>query len=146
MNRFHAWMMVALCGAINAHAGVSAPASLADLAQKADLIVIGSASGGSQSGEVFAFGIKVERVVKGDPGLTRTLLSAAWTAPTDVAQMMSSSQFIASGHGLWFLRNSPGDWRVLPRMGGWTTFENTFFPLPPGPISATYAYSSDAAV
>ena len=125
-----------LVAAQSALAPISGSASIAQLQETADLIVAGSASGGIQVGGVLNFTIRVSRVVKGDilPGIS---IPANWPS-TDPA-------FAASGNGLWFLKQSPGGWRVLPLQSGFATFQNAFIPIPAGPLPAPYAYNSAAA-
>jgi len=119
-------------------APISAPASLAQLQQSADLIVVGSASGGIQAGGSLNFTIQVSRVVKGDL-LPAISIPASWQA-SDPGFAMA-----VSGNGLWFLRRSVGEWRVLPLQSGFATFKDAFIPMPAGPVPDAYAYDATAA-
>jgi hypothetical protein len=122
----------AICGvasfffvAGSSYGSIFAPASLADLAQAADLIVVGSASGGLQ----------VARVLKGDPTITGTNIDVDFKfTPVSV-----------NGNGLWFLKRSPSGWKVIPIQDD-GMFGHIFIPEPPGPVLDAYAYNATASL
>ena len=120
-----------------AFAPIFGPASLVDLQKNADLIVVGSASSGSSSGDISNFTILVDRVVKGD-GVAGTLIPASWQSSNPVS--------LATGHGLWFLKRSPGGWRVLPTQSGWAQFSDIFIPVPVGVLPRAYTYETAASI
>jgi hypothetical protein len=118
-------------------APISAPASIAQLTDTADLIIVGSASGGIQAGGILNFSIQVNRVIKGNllPGIS---IPANWVS--------NESAGAANGHGLWFLKESAGGWRVLPLQSGFATFRDTFIPMQTGALPDPYAYDSSASL
>jgi len=118
-----------------------------DLKDKADLIVVGSARGGTQAGNVVNFAVHVTRVVKGDPTAAGANLPVSWNLSSYMAGSMANASFTAAGNGLWFLRNAVGGWQLLPVSNGdLVDFKDTFFPQPSGPILSVYAYSPTASL
>jgi hypothetical protein len=131
------WITIGLLlAARSGFAPIFGPASLVQLQQNADLIVIGSASDGIRAGDNLNFTIQVNRVVKGDltPGIP---IPAIW---------QSNNPGVANGHGLWFLKRSTGGWSVLPVQSGWAQFKDVFIPVPTGPLPDAYAYDPTASV
>ncbi len=118
------------------YAPIFAPASLAQLQQNADLIVVGNATGGIQAGGFLNFTIQVSRVVKGDilPGIS---IPANWPS--------NDPAIAVYGNCLWFLKQSVGGWRVLPLGSGFATFKDTFVPMPAGALPGAYAYNAATA-
>jgi hypothetical protein len=130
--------------ASTAHAGVVARHSLVDLVNYADLIVVGTASHGIQTGEVLGFALQLDRVLKGDPTLAGTTIHADWALRgVDEVTNQLSPQAV-SGTGLWFLRNAANGWVLLPVSDGYLQVSDTFIPTPVGPISTPYSYGSAA--
>jgi hypothetical protein len=118
-------------------APISAPASLVQLTQTADLIVVGTADAGIQSAGILNFTIQVSRVIQGDllPGIS---IQVSWPS-TDPASATNAN-------GLWFLKRSSGGWSVLPLQSGFATFRNTFVAMPTGALPDAYAYDSSASL
>jgi hypothetical protein len=107
------------------YGNIVGPASLADLAQAADLIAVGSAKGGLQ----------VVQVLKGDSTITGTNIAVDFKfAPVSV-----------NGNGLWFLKRSPSGWKVIPIQDD-GVFNHTFIPEPSGPILDAYTYNATASL
>jgi HEAT repeat protein len=131
-----ALIFLLIVAAPSAFAPISAPASLLQLQQNADLIVVGSASGGDQAGDILNFTIQVSRVLRGDV-MAGTPIPVSWQSSPAVA---------ATGHGLWFLNRSSGGWRVLPVQPGWAQFNDIFVAVPIGPLPTPYAYDPAAAL
>ena len=125
-----------LLAARSGFAPIFAPASLVELQQNADLIVVGSANDGIWAGDNLNFTIQIDRVVKGDltPGIP---IPAIW---------QSNNPGIANGHGLWFLKRSTDGWSILPVQSGWAQFKDVFIPIPTGPVPDAYAYDPAASV
>lgn len=130
------WIILLVVAAPSLFVPIAAPASLLQLQKNADLIVVGSASGGYQAGDILNFTIQVSRVVKGDV-VAGTPIPVSW---------QSSPAGAATGHGLWFLKRSSGGWRVLPVQSGWAQFNDIFVAMPIGPLPTPYAYDPAAAL
>jgi hypothetical protein len=128
----------------NAYGSIAGARSLVELEQSADLIVVGTASGGVQSGSTLSFSLQVGRVIKGDPTVAGTLIAVDWASPTREGSPDLGSPEVA-GNGLWFLRRSSSGWGLLPAVRP-VLFSETYIPEPPGPIAITYVYSPSAAV
>ena len=105
--------------------------SLADLAQAADLIAVGSASGRLQ----------VARVLKGDSTISGTNIAVHWEPRDNV----SFTPVSVNGNGLWFLKRSSSGWKVIPIQDD-GIFNHTFIPEPSGPIVDAYAYNATASL
>lgn len=132
-----------------AFGGLSAPASLLDLAYSSDLIVSGSADGIAQSGSAAVIALTVNRVVKGDPTVAGTTISVNWELRMGgfvpgVGHVNFSLP--ANPNGLWFLRGAPGGWLLASVWNGEAPLAWTFIPQPAGPLPPAYAYASDATV
>jgi hypothetical protein len=126
-------------------AGTGGRRSPLDLGQDADLVVVGSASAGSQAGSVISFALQVARVVKGDATLTGGRLSVDWDLGTGIPRTMTAAAAVG-GNGLWFLRRSGGKWELLPAMEGDVAFADAFFAAPLEPLSSAYSYSTSATI
>ncbi len=131
-----------------AYGGSVSQRSIADLGQSADMIVIGSASGGFKAGSTPGFSISVTRVVKGQatPG---TALWVQWTSgvPLESAVLPPGADIAVSGAGIWFLQSSQGGWSLLPLTQGRAPLDRIFIPTPSqGAILAAYAYAETAAL
>jgi hypothetical protein len=111
--------------------------SLAELQQGADLVVVGSASGGGQPGSVLSFTVQVSRVLKGDPMVAGTPITVDWTLRPGARAEGEP----ANGSGLWFLQRSSKGWELLPVMQGDLDFDQVFIEVPPAAILSPYAYS-----
>ena len=133
-----------LLAAGNAYGGISGQVSLVGLEQSADLIVVGGASGGVQSGAALSFKLQVDRVIKGDPTVAGTPIAVEW-ASMDHPGPPALGPPEVGGNGLWFLQRSSSGWELLPAMRG-GAFEGTYIPEPLGAISSAYAYSPSAAL
>ena len=122
--------------AASACAALFAPRSLIDLEQSADLIVIAEAGGESHPGAApGSFSLDVRRVVKGDPALSGEQITVESTPVRN-----------AAGGGLWFLKQSPTGWQLLPVVDGDVPFFARFFPGLTGPLPGTWAWSPDATL
>jgi hypothetical protein len=144
MRKSIPFSLIALLVSEYAYGALGGPHSLVDLVGTADLIVVGSASGGAQAGSVLGFAVHVARVVKGDPAMSGANVPVAWAVSNSSAAAMASSPFTASGNGLWFLQRGASGWRLLPVVDGEEPFNSTFFPQPSGPISIADAYGPTA--
>jgi hypothetical protein len=144
MNRFFL-ILVGLALTVNCgNASLIAARSLTDLAQNADLIVLGSASGTFPSSEVINFTIDVNRVVKGDPTTAGRAISVNWPSARTLAPL--GQELTASGTGIWFLRRSSSQWVLYPVMDGSPTLNMAFFPASSGRILSAYAYGPSTSV
>ncbi len=134
------WSTIGLLLATSSGYGsLIAPRSLLDLEQNADLIIVGTARGASQSGPTVDFTLQVSRVVKGDPDLAGKAIAAYWTI-VNPSPMGAGANITATGNGIWFLQQSSSAWQLLPVMQGSWDLSTTFFPAPTGPILSAYAY------
>jgi hypothetical protein len=124
------------------YGGLLAPQSLLDLEQRADLIVVGSASGASQVGTTLNFSLRLSRVLKGDAGLSSSVIPVNWTVASPDSEQEAAPA--VGGAGLWFLKGSSNGWSLLPVVQGRVPLTMTYFPVPPGPLLNAYTY--DAAV
>jgi hypothetical protein len=129
----------------NAYASIAGQRSLAELEQSADLIVVGGAGGGVQSGSMLSFKLQVSRVVKGDPTVAGTTIAVDWAMTTQAGPPGAGSSQ-ATGDGPWFLQLSSSGWGLLPAMRGGVLFSDTYIPEPPGAILSAYAYRPKAAL
>src|SRR5208283_792681 len=125
------------------HGALVAPQSLLDLSQGADLIVVGTLTGVSQTGTAVTALLQVNRVLKGSPELSGSMVSAGWTSGSP---QVGTDIPASATAGLWFLQGSPNGWTVLPAFGGNIPFSLTYFPVPPGPALSAYSYNPSAAV
>jgi len=118
-----------------------APRSLTDLTAGADSIVVGTAMRVSQGGNGVSLTLAIDRVLKGDVGMNGTIASVLWViTPADAAQAVTPTA--ASGPGIWFLQRASGGWTLLPVMQGSVPLSTSYFPVPPGPLVAAYAYGA----
>jgi hypothetical protein len=118
--------------------------SLSYLQQKADLVVVGTASGDFQAGSGL-FSLAVSRVIKGDTQLASGTLPVIW--PNRAARTANSSGTrTAAGTGIWFLQASSGGWILLPVVSGDVTMDLTFFPGLSGAVLGAYAYDVSASL
>jgi hypothetical protein len=122
--------------AVPGFGGLGGPSSIVELTQRADLIVAGIITSPFQPSTPVSFSITVDRVIKGDPGLTGTAVRVSWAGsnPNPSAPVPT-----VGGNGLWFLQRASNGWLLMPVFGG-GPFELTFYHIPMGPILAAYAY------
>ncbi len=120
------------------HGGLVSSRSFAEL-EAADLIVVGSAGSGHETGGVFNFALKISRVVKGNQALEE--VTVEWNAGA-----LAGPARELSGSGVWFLDRSPHGWTLLPVMTGDQPFGSTFIAAGTGPLPSAYNYSASAAV
>jgi hypothetical protein len=131
-----------------AHGSLAAPQSPRDLAELADLIVIGTANGITQGEASVNFSLTIDRVLKGAPSLSAGTISVGWpTPPANAAQSAVGSAPAGVGStGMWFLQESPDGWALLPVVQGNAPFSMTYYPSAPGPILSPYTYSASASL
>src|SRR5690242_583428 len=106
--------------------GMSAPMSLLDLEQRADIIVVGSVTDLAPAGPVASLRIRVDRVIKGDIALSGGTMPLSWPGAQNSASLRSGATEF--GPGLWFLRRMPSSWELLPVFTGSAPLELSFFP------------------
>jgi HEAT repeat protein len=128
----------------SAQGGMVVWRSFAELEQSADLIVVGSASGGGQPGSVLSFTLQVSRVLKGGPSVVGTPITVDWTFPMEAQGSPAAAGSPATGNGLWFLQRSSSGWELLPVMQGDLFFNQVFIAEPSGPILSAYEYDPAA--
>lgn len=114
------------------YGGLISPQAPLELEQRADLIVVGSASVDIQAGvKVANFDLQVTRLVKGDPAIAGRGITVSWTAPggflTGVI-MPAGEHLVEKGTGLWFLQRSPTGWALLPAITGNSVSQGGLFP------------------
>jgi hypothetical protein len=127
-----------------AYGGMSAPRSLADLAQSADAIVIATASWQGSSGSAAAVTLQLTRVVNGDLSLSGGPVVVALQGVSPAGTITPGTPIpVASSGALWFLQRSSGGWAVLPVASG-ASASHAFLPVPGGPLLPAYAYQSSA--
>ena len=83
-------------------AGLIAPSSLLQLAQNADLIVVGAANGDVQAGSAMSFTLQVNRVVKGDPALAGTAIGVVWNSVQGIGVGKLGTVFAAAATAYGF--------------------------------------------
>jgi hypothetical protein len=145
------WAAIGLFGSVALlQGGLVGSRSVLDLEQTADLIVVGSASADISVGATTtAFPLQVTRVIKGDSAIAGKSISVTWASPSGLLTSVAAprgAHIGFSGTGLWFLQRSSNDWLLLPVMGGGISFDETYFPVPPGPIAIAYTYGSTTAL
>jgi hypothetical protein len=140
------WLIGILAAAGTIHAGISAHRSIQDLAQTADVIVLGSASGTLVWGSGADFSLTVARVVKGPSAIAGTPITVRWDMGPNGLLVQPGTAAPVAGNGIWFLRNNGGSWSLLPVEQGSITFKETYYPAPLSPLPAVYAYASTAPV
>jgi hypothetical protein len=133
--------VLTVAGASTGYTAVTGQQSVLYLAQNSDLIVVGTASGGSRGGTSLIFSLQIVRVVKGNASLAGTMVSVNWNVSPAQPLINAGRQFQAEGTGVWFLKASSGGWALLPVMTGAGSLESMFVPSPPGPLPTAYAYS-----
>jgi hypothetical protein len=143
--------MSSLCAAVglllaagNARAA-GFPRSLQYLQQTADLVVVGTASVGAVAGTAITFSVQVQRVVVGDGGVTGKAIPVTWNWEAGDPRTIAYAAKNVAGTGLWFLTRSENGWVLLPLMQGASSFQDAYFPEPPGPISSAYSYAPRAS-
>jgi hypothetical protein len=130
-----------LLAAVRLYGPVGGPTSVAFLSQNSDLIVVGTAGSAVQSADTISFPLHVARVVKGGSAIAGTTIQVDWTAVP--APGIGSA---VEGSGIWFLKNSPSAWALLPVGTGFAATYEVFFPAPAGPILSAYAYQPTASI
>jgi hypothetical protein len=139
------------CLARLAHGGLISLQSPLDLEQKADLIVVGSASSDIKVGsKVVNFDLRVNRVIAGDPEIAGKVIPVTWTTPGGFFRGIIApvgQHIVEKGTGLWFLERSPTGWALLPAItGNSVSLKDAFFPTPDGPIASAFAYGATASL
>ncbi len=129
---------------IPAFGGLIAPQSVPDLQQRADLIVVGTASGHLREDSP-VFLLHITRVVKGDSTIAGSSLSVTWSNWAAGASF-TKGPVTAEGAGLWFLRRAPNGWLLIPVVDGAVPLNMTYFAEPAGPILSAYSYAAVAPV
>lgn len=107
------------------YGGLIGPRSLLGLGQKADLIVVGTATGTSQNGEAAGLSLQISRVVNRDSALAGSVVTVAWSSSAQ-RTLSPGTPVAISGNGSWFLRRSSGGWQLLAVMDGAATFDSIF--------------------
>ena len=138
-----AWALPLFLLAGSGVAGIGGRRPPLELAQNADLVIVGSASNGTQEGGVISFTIQVVRVVKGDASLAGGSITVAWAASGGPARTPPAT---VTGSGLWFLQRSGGGWTLEPAMDGDAPFEDLFLAAPVAPLPTAYVYSASASL
>lgn len=142
MKKAHFYTLLGLFFAVNiGYGALVSRTSLVDLQQKADLIVVGTASDGLWAGTTASFKIQVDRVLKGE-ATVGGIVQVSWLAGGATAGDASS----IDGSGLWFLQSSSGGWTLLPVFQGAAAFTRTFIPEQSGPILSFYTYAPTAVI
>lgn len=121
------------------------PRSLQYLQQTADLVVVGTASGGAVAGTAIAFSLQVQRVVVGNGGVAGKSIPVTWEWEAGGMHAIADAAKYVTGTGLLFLTRSDNGWVLLPVMQRATGFQDTYFPEPPGPIASAYSYAPGAS-
>ncbi len=121
------------------------PRSLQYLQQTANLVVVGSASGGAVAGTAITFSVQVQRVVAGDGGVAGKTIPVTWEWEADGMHTIAGAAKYVTGAGVWFLTRSDSGWVLLPVMQGASIFRDAYVPEPPGPINSAYSYGPGAS-
>jgi hypothetical protein len=140
--------VIGLLGATSTvYGGIIFQQSVSSLAQAADLIVVGSASGNFSPPSAVNFSVKVARVIKGQSTVVGTAIPVQWnTNGIPGLQIQPGDSIPLAGNGIWFLQQSGSAWSLLPVVQGAAPFEMTYFPSPTTPIADVYAYAPTAAL
>jgi hypothetical protein len=130
------------------YGGLVLQQSLLSLAQTADLIVVGSASGTFTVGPpVSTFSLTVSRVVSGPSLAPGAALAVQWNNNGFPGMFAQPGDSLAvSGTGLWFLKRTGSGWSLLQLTQGAATFEMTYFPTSISPLASVYAYATTASL
>jgi hypothetical protein len=140
------WVMGLFTTTNAVHAGLIAQQSILDLAQTADAVVVGSASGTFVWGSGANLTLAVTRVVKGPSAIAGTSIAVRWDMGPNGLLVQPGATTPVAGDGIWFLQNNGGSWSLLPVEQGSITFEGTYYPAPLSPLPAVYSYASAAPV
>src|SRR5579885_1801646 len=89
--------VLTVAGASNGYTAVTGQQSVLYLAQNSDLIVVGTASGGSRGGTSLIFSLQIVRVVKGNASLAGTMVSVNWNVSPAQPLINAGRQFQAEG-------------------------------------------------
>ena len=125
--------------------GICSPAanvSLAGLLAQADAVVVAVVVDASTVGSDVNVTISVTRPLTGSLTAVKTV-SAVWS-PTGTPSVIRASSDIGAS-GIWFLKQVGAQWAVLPIAVGTVPLSQIYFPVPAGPMSATFAYVATAS-
>ena len=128
--------------------GCSANAvALADLAQAADAIVIGTVTIRSESPTLAAFDIGIDRMLKGAP-LQIVHVSHHWNRRSHLLDDPQGTQTINKQfRGIWFLQNTnTSDWEVLPVREPSNTIVSLYWPAAAGSLPAVYQMATNPSL
>lgn len=93
------------------------------LADQADAVVVGELLSGQQSGRSLAFVLSVTRTIKGD-------LTPGATVNVSGSTRLSLTRSLRGHYGIWFLKKTGSQWRLLPVMPGAAALEaSCYFPV-----------------
>ncbi len=127
--------------AIAASSAVCA-ASVSNLLQQADAVVIGTQSAAVQMGRVVGFQLSVERVFKGTLA-PASVVAVAWDSGTD-QKLWSTPPAL---RGLWFLKAGPQGWKPIElRFNPSHSPADLVFATSAGPLPPALAYSDETPV
>ena len=105
----------------------------------ADSVVVGSIESATQSGSSISVNVLVSRVVEGVlmPGSSVQILFESATPPALPAAGRTS--------GIFFLKQNGGAWLLTPTVTGGAPFDQSYIPVPFGPLPPSYAYAASAS-
>jgi len=106
-----------------------APVRIHDLTQEADAIVVGTMQASSRQGSIINTQLQVLQTLKGQLPLGIVVVDVIPSRTLADSGAMPAN--MAGRTGLWFLRESTGEWQVLARAkGDFVRWEDYSLPLP----------------
>lgn len=106
------------------------------LAQDADAIVIGKATAGTAKGTALSVSLQIDRVLKGT--------TSAVSIPATATIMGDVGKTVQTGCGIWFLKESNGQWTVQPVEAG-PVMRSLHMPLASCSMPQSYTYTAQAS-
>lgn len=143
MKTLYCQTVLAMIAAAAAHASIVSPQSPATLVQNADLIVVAAPVSITPVGSTITLSLSVARVLKAGASVTAAI-QARWVPPSTASALAAPPPAAAFGTGMWFLKQSPSGWLVLPVAQGNASLGTGYYPVPAGPILAAYTYAASA--
>jgi len=146
MTRLVTVLVLSIVFLKNSWAPAGAVASLRRLIDEADAVAIADLLSGTQVGAVVRFTLVLDRVLKGNVQAGAAVF-LEWDSPFIYGRSGSvPTMQMDKRRGLWFLKYVDAThWRLLPANVGFTIFDWTYYPIPPGDVPPAFAYSPQTA-
>jgi hypothetical protein len=108
------------------------------LADGSDAVVLAEIRSGQQSGNVATFFLSIQRTLKGS-------LAVGTVISVSGRSSVSGNRSLGGQYGLWFLKNTVGQWGLMPVIAGGATLESSgYVPLPKTGSDAAVSVASSS--